>query len=65
MLIHLTQKGRIMAEEKATRKYQPGPDDGMTRDDILSLRYILRNVKGSSPSSFIGLAVESDELLAH
>ena len=61
LLINLTQKGIKMAEEKTIPQKDLPIDEGMNRDDMLSLRYILQHVRGASPSSSAPLTVYTDD----
>ena len=48
-----------MAEERTIPKHEVG--EGLNRDDMTTLRYVLRNVRGSSPSSMNLLQVFADD----
>lgn len=50
-----------MAEEKTIPQETISINEGMSRDDMISLRYILQHVRGSSPSSVAPLAVYPDD----
>ena len=50
-----------MAEEKTIPQKDLPIDEGMSRDDMLSLRYILQHVRGASPSSSAPLTVYTDD----
>lgn len=45
-----------MAEERTIPKHEVG--EGLNRDDMVTLRYVLHNVRGSSPSSMSLLHIE-------
>ena len=45
-----------MAEEKTIPENKVG--EGLNRDDMTTLRYVLQHVRGSSPSSYSPFAYE-------
>ena len=47
-----------MAEEKIVPKHEQGD---LSRDDVSALSYILRHVRGSSPSSMSPLSLDDTE----
>jgi len=50
-----------MAEEKTIPENKVG--EGLNRDDVKTLRYVLQHVRGSSPSSMTFFSpIEAEEL---
>lgn len=47
-----------MAEERIIPKHESDPGDGMSRDDMKALNYVLQHVRGSSPSSMSMLNID-------
>ena len=56
---YVTQKGKIMAEDKIVPKHEQGD---LSRDDVSALSYILQHVRGSSPSSVSPLSLDDIEV---
>lgn len=48
-----------MAEERTIPKHEVG--EGLNRDDMTSLRYVLQHVRGASPSSMSPSLLVADD----